>query len=294
MTEQGPELGERDLEARRAIEAVVLAVTEPIEPTVLAQLVELPVARVEDVLAVAEAAHDQLTEILELHDVDHALLVELEHREEPHHHLEPGLDAGDEGTEAHGLRRGEQAQQRLDRVADAGAHRGDVFGVDDRLGLGRQHAQRGGAQRGGADPLQRVGDEPTVGLLRPGEAGHTAAGAARHRVEGERGVLERLALEQPREQEVALLEAEQLFVELGVVETREEAARLQLHEGGRDEEELGGDVEIERLHAVELGEVLVDDARERHLPEVDLLLEDQVQQEVEGPLVDAGVDVQNH
>ena len=51
MTEVGPELDERDLEARRAIEAVVLAVTEPIEPTVLAQLVELPVARVEEICA---------------------------------------------------------------------------------------------------------------------------------------------------------------------------------------------------------------------------------------------------
>jgi len=51
VTEVGPELDERDLEARRAIEAVVLAVTEPIEPTVLAQLVELPVARMEEICA---------------------------------------------------------------------------------------------------------------------------------------------------------------------------------------------------------------------------------------------------
>ena len=49
MTDPGPELDERDLEARRAIEAVVLAVTEPIEPGVLAQLVELPVTRVEEI-----------------------------------------------------------------------------------------------------------------------------------------------------------------------------------------------------------------------------------------------------
>ncbi len=37
----------RDEEARRAIEAMVLAATEPVEPRVLAQLLELPVARVE-------------------------------------------------------------------------------------------------------------------------------------------------------------------------------------------------------------------------------------------------------
>jgi segregation and condensation protein B len=37
-----------DVEARAAIEAVVLAATEPVPPAVLAQLVELPTARVEE------------------------------------------------------------------------------------------------------------------------------------------------------------------------------------------------------------------------------------------------------
>ena len=41
----------RDREARRAIEAVVLASTEPVEPRFLAELVELPVARVEALCA---------------------------------------------------------------------------------------------------------------------------------------------------------------------------------------------------------------------------------------------------
>ena len=49
MSDPGAEFDERDIEARRAIEAVVLAVTEPIEPGVLAQLVELPVTRVEEI-----------------------------------------------------------------------------------------------------------------------------------------------------------------------------------------------------------------------------------------------------
>jgi len=49
VSDPAPELDERDLEARRAIEAVVLAVTEPVEPAVLAQLVELPVTRVEEI-----------------------------------------------------------------------------------------------------------------------------------------------------------------------------------------------------------------------------------------------------
>src|SRR6476646_9042976 len=37
-----------DVEARAAIEAVVLAATEPVPPALLAQLVELPTARVEE------------------------------------------------------------------------------------------------------------------------------------------------------------------------------------------------------------------------------------------------------
>jgi segregation and condensation protein B len=42
---------EGDGEARRAIEAVVLAATEPVEPRFLAELVELPVAQVEELCA---------------------------------------------------------------------------------------------------------------------------------------------------------------------------------------------------------------------------------------------------
>ncbi len=43
--------GDRDRETKRAIEAVVLAATEPVEPRVIAELVELPVAHVEQLCA---------------------------------------------------------------------------------------------------------------------------------------------------------------------------------------------------------------------------------------------------
>ena len=249
---------------------------------------------VERHLTFLEAAHEQLTEVLELQDVDHALLVELEHPEEPHDYFEAGLDTGHQGAEAHRLAMREEPQQGLHRVAHARAHRRDVLGVDDRLGLGCEHPQRRGPQRRRADRFERVGHQPAVRLLGAGEARHAAARPARERVEGLRGVLERLALEQPGEEQVALLEPQQLFVELAVVDTGQQAPRLQLDERRRDQQELGRDVEIEGVHAVELGQVLVDDRRERHLPEVDLLLEDEVQQQIEGAFVDAGVDVQNH
>lgn len=49
-----------DDESRRAIEAVVLASTEPVEPRFLAQLVELPVTRVEELCAeLAQEYEDQ-------------------------------------------------------------------------------------------------------------------------------------------------------------------------------------------------------------------------------------------
>jgi segregation and condensation protein B len=49
---------DRDGEAKRAIEAVVLAATEPVEPRVLAELVELPVTRVEQLCTQLAAEYD--------------------------------------------------------------------------------------------------------------------------------------------------------------------------------------------------------------------------------------------
>ena len=69
---------------------------------------------------------------------------------------------------------------------------------------------------------------------------------------------------------------------------------LEVDQGGRDEQELGRDVEVERLHALELLEVGVDDRRQRDLPEVDLLLQDEVQEEVEGPLEGRGGHLVRH
>ena len=97
-----------------------------------------------------------------------------------------------------------------------------------------------------------------------------------------------------REQQVALLEAQQVLVEVEVGRRGEQPARLQLDQGGSDEQELGRDVEIEGLEPLELGEVLVDDRGERQLPQVDLLAQDEVQQEVERPFVDGGVDLVSH
>src|SRR5439155_26428868 len=101
-----------------------------------------------------------------------------------------------------------------------------------------------------------------------------------------RRVLEGLAVEQAREQQIAFLESTQLLVELDVVAAREQTPRLKLHERRLDQQELGRGLEIDSLHAFDLGAERVDDARERDLPEVDLLLQDEVQEQVEGAFED--------
>ncbi len=105
-------------------------------------------------------------------------------------------------------------------------------------------------------------------------------------LEGDRGVLEGLALHQPGEEEVPLGPQRQLVVEVEVVLTGEEPAGLELDEGGGDEQELGGDVQAEVLHGVELGQVGVDDLGEGDVVELYLLAQDQVQQQVEGTFED--------
>ena len=109
-----------------------------------------------------------------------------------------------------------------------------------------------------------------------------------------RRVLERLALEQAGQQQVALLPQRELVVEVDVVVAGQQAAGLELDQGRGDQQELGGDVEVEVLQPVELGQVGVDDRGERDLVEVDLLAQDQVQQQVERALEHGGLHLVGH
>src|SRR5207245_1985891 len=143
-------------------------------------------------------------------------------------------------------------------------------------------------------PGQQVGGEVDEALLEPGRARMGVGGQASQVLELGGRVLERLALQQAGEEQVALLEQQQLVVEVEVVAARQQAAGLELDERGGDEEELGGHLEIEMVHALELGQVAVDDAGQRDLVDVDLLARDQVQEQVEGPFEDRGLDLVRH
>ena len=100
-----------------------------------------------------------------------------------------------------------------------------MLGVDDGDRLRREHPERGGAQRVGPDALERIGRERRGTAPRDRRS---AAGCDRLRriaaSNAAAGVLERLALEQPGEQQVALLEPQQLLVELELFEARATAA----------------------------------------------------------------------
>ena len=132
-----------------------------------------------------------------------------------------------------------------------------------------------------------MSDEEPV--LEPGGAGIGPGRLGRQPLEHDRRVLERLALEQAGEQQVALLPQGQLVVEVEVGLVGQQSPRLQLDERRRDEQELGGDLEVELLELGQLGQVGVDDGRQRHLVEVDLLAQDEVEQQIEGPLEHRGL-----
>ena len=100
--------------------------------------------------------------------------------------------------------------------------------------------------RSGGDAREQVGREADEALLETGGARVRPSGLGGEAVEDRGDVLERLALEQAGEQQVALLPERELLVEIDVVATREQAACLQLDERRGDQQELGRDVEVER------------------------------------------------
>ena len=71
---------------------------------------------IEDRLRDFEAPHREVAERLDLGEVDDALLVELEHREETHDHFDPVLDARDQRAETHRSGVVERDEERFARL----------------------------------------------------------------------------------------------------------------------------------------------------------------------------------
>ena len=199
-----------------------------------------------------------------------------------------------EVAEAHRAGGRHEREDRLDRFAHADPDRREVIGAN----FGRRGWEQpgsGGREEGvERNALQRVGSQRSERLFRARAAGEGARSLGQVRLQHLRRVLEGLAVEEPGEQEVALLEAGKLLVEIDVVAAGKQPARLQLDEGCRDEEELGGRLEIDPLHLLDFGAERIDDPSERDLPEIDLFLEDQMQQEIERALENRCRDLVGH
>ena len=131
-----------------------------------------------------------------------------------------------------------------------------------------------GAARGGSGAARKR--TPCSAASRPRQV--LAGGAVAARVE------------HPREQLLggfAGLDVEQLLVLAG-----EHQPRLQLQQGGDQDDEFGGALEVELAGALEVVQVGQHDLRQLELEQVDLFAQDQRQQQVEGPAEDLEVEVQ--
>ena len=93
------------------------------------------------------------------------------------------------------------------------------------------------------------------------------------------------ALEQPGQEQVPLLPADQVLVVVGGLAARQQLLGLELNQDGRHEEKLRELVEVDlvallREHAHEA----VDHRQQGYVEDVDLMGRDEVQQQVDGTL----------
>jgi hypothetical protein len=166
--------------------------------------------------------------------------------------------------------------------------------VDGRLRPRREGSDGGVAETLEAGALEQVGHQRREALIRADLTGEAAVGIVGQAAEDRGDVLECLALEQPGEQQVALFPQRQLLVEVDVGPAGQQAPGLELDERGRDQQELGRDVEVEVVQPLDLGQVGVDDGRQADLVDVDFFGQDQPQQQVERAVEDGGGDVEGH
>ncbi len=226
----------------------------------------------------------QLPERGHLLEGDRALAEELEQREEPSHHVQGVLAVGHQGPERGRADPPELANEDRGLLADADPRGMHVRGREHRNRLGRQRARRQQGQLGGTQSEQHLREQPGVALLQP----HGAREAARLLSEPgghPRGdLLVGPVLQQPREQQVAGLQQREILLVLHVARGQQPGG-LQVEQGGRHDQELGGLPEVPRGPlAPDVGDELVGDLGQGHFGHVQLVLGDQAEQQVERPL----------
>ena len=186
-------------------------------------------------------------QLVDLHD---ALLVELQHGQEAHHDLDPVEQVPGQVAEGNRASSGNLVDQGSHRVGHTDSDGGDVFGVDMERGPGRQGPEAGRTDVVDRDPFEDVRGQVKKAVLDPGLPGPRQGRVGGQATQHDRRVLERLALQQPGQQEVPLLPQAELVVLVHAPVGRQQPPGLQLDEDRRDEQEFGGHLQVARVQAL--------------------------------------------
>ena len=171
---------------------------------------------------------------------------------------------------------------------------GHVVQIDDGhrpLGGG---PQEGGGHVVGGHPLEQVGGVDHEVQVQPGGAGDRPGGLLHQHGEPVGGGGVGLALEEPGQQQVALLPADQLLVGIDLVAPGQQAAGLELDEHRGDDQELGQRLQVDRLPGGHLGHEGVDHRGQGDVEDLHLVVVDQLQQQVDRALEGGGGDGGDH
>src|SRR5262245_31812915 len=246
-------------------------------------LIEL-VTQIDAAVVTAGPADVQLAEWADLLKANRALAVELKQRQEASDHIEGTVTVGGKRPET---RTSHSAQpldehrclfpdrhQRLVQVAD-----GDRRWLPRRQCPSRECRELHWSQS--EDQLRQEGRE----RLLEGHDPRMAVGLlSQPRSEDRRDLLVGLVLKQSREEQVACLEQREIFVVLDLP-ARQQPGGFEVKQGGCDEEKLADLAQIPlRPMSLDKGDELVGDPGECDFGDVELVLGDQAQQQVEGPL----------
>lgn len=217
-------------------------------------------------------------------EFDETLFEQFEYRQEPDDDLETFDETLGETSERHAPESRQLVDEFLNGFSDAHTNGVDVIHAHGRNGFRGHRPDVGGSQIIDIDPLEEVGGQFEVALVETGTARNAQCGIVEEFGQDVRRVFERLAVEQSSDEEVPFLPQREFVVEIDIGVLGQQAFALEFDEGGGDQEELGGDLQIEMLQFLDLGEVGIDDARKGDLVQIDLLSQNEMEQEIERTL----------
>nr|WP_238455363.1 hypothetical protein [Micromonospora sp. ATA51] len=132
-----------------------------------------------------------------------------------------------------------------------------------------------------ADAEHQVGQRLGVPGLQGDRAGVAAAADGLQLGDVRRGLLVRLVLQQPGEEQVPRLQQGEVLLVLHLGGGQQPGG-LEVEQGGRDQQELARLVQVPLVaHRPDVGDELVGDLVQRHLGDVELVLADELEQQVE-------------